>query len=256
MPLTEEQNTAVQAFAAALEGADAKDVAEALKGSAAPVYQAAFQAGHSTATAGGKGKTKELNDTIAALTTERDEAKAEAERLAQANPDHAAKIKSLEDALAASKDAVKAAKDEAAARVRAVHADKARADIVSGLIEKGVDPDYAREVLASKLSSRVRVGDATDDGTTPVEYLDADGLTPLTSGLDGMVQEAVASVDAKWLRSNADAGSGAKGSNGAPQNGRLAQLQAAGKSLYKGNGAVNSDAAKRRAERWAPNPQN
>ena len=49
MPLTPEQSAALTAAAEALQGAEAKDVADALKASLPDAYQTAFRVGYGTA---------------------------------------------------------------------------------------------------------------------------------------------------------------------------------------------------------------
>lgn len=213
MPLSPEHAEAVKTFAAAIAGADAKEVADALKGEAPPVYQAAFQPGHSTATRDAKARLDAKQAEVDAAVTERDAAREEATRLAAANPDHAAEKTRLEAALVAQKATDEATKT-GAERVKALHAARTREALTAKLIEKGVDADYAREVLAAKAAARIRVGDPAADGTAEVSFLDADMATPLTSGLDGLAGQFVAGLDPKWVRSDVAGGGGATGSGG------------------------------------------
>jgi len=199
MPLSPEQAAAVKLLAEA----DPKEVAEAMKADAASAYQAVYQSGFTTAHKDAKTKLSAKDEEVARLAAELAERGEEIARLGAAQPDFAAEKQRLTDALTKAKQEAEAAKAEASERVKAVHKQKALADVRAALVSKDVDPEYAEMVLAAKAAERVRVA---EDGA--VAFLDADGLTPLQNGLDGLAAQLVAGLDAKWLRSKADGGAG------------------------------------------------
>lgn len=208
MPLTTEQTAAI-ASALTIEGADAKEIAEAIKASASSVYQTVFQAGHSTATKDGKAKLTQKDEELAALTTELDAAKAEATRLAAANPDHAAEKKKLEERLAALTTERDDAKRSAAEEITKFRRTAELARVEAALVAKNNVPEWVSNVTVPANSARVRV---EEDGS--VTYLDVDGQTPLTSGFEGFVSQLDASIAPDYKRSGASGGSGLNGAGG------------------------------------------
>ena len=208
MPLTAEQTAALQTAADALQGADAKDVADALKAALPDPYQSVYARGFGTSKGEARQQADALQAQIEALTAERDAAKEQADALGSKDADFAAEKKRLEDALVTAKAEKAEALKTASERIKALHASRERAALVADLVAKGVDADYAEQVLAPKLAARIRVGEPGDDGQASVDYLDADGLTPLQTGRGGLADQALKDVDPKWLRSTADGGAG------------------------------------------------
>jgi len=214
MPLTPEQLAALDTAADALKGADAKDVADGLKEKLSAPYQSVFARGFGEHKKESKAEMDGLKDQVTALTTERDEAREDAKNAGTKDADAAAKIERLEKALTDEKAGRTTDKTAAAERLKSVFAARERTALVADLVAAGVKKEWAEMVVAPQAASRIRVGDLADDGTAPVDYLDADGLTPLQAGRSALVAELVKGVSADYIVSNADGGSGFSGGQG------------------------------------------
>lgn len=210
MPLTAEQIVALQLLA----DADPKEVADGLQEHAPAARQHVFRIGYGTHKGESKTELDALKEQVTTLTQERDDAKAQADTLGSKDADFAAEKTRLEKLAADAKEEAKTAKATADERVKGLHKSREKSALQAKLVAAGVDPDYAEQVLVPKLADRIRVDGLTDDGGATVAYLDPDGV-PDASGLDGLAAQAVKTVDARWIVSGADSGSGASGNSNA-----------------------------------------
>lgn len=234
--------TLAEALAFLAEQSDAKDVAAALQTAAPKVYQHAFDAGHSTATAASKA-------TIKGLEKERDEHKAARttaeERLAEAQrtqPD-VAKLRADHDAVVAElkekhKNEVKALKDAGKERDRKA----TLADLKLAMVEAGIDPEYA-DLRVGALVDRL---DVADDGTITVRQLEKD--TPY-SGKDTKENLKLLAADVKagiknphFLTGKGDTGAGATGGPSGGPKGDAALYQGMREMAAKFNGQTPAPA--------------
>ena len=212
MPLTPEQSAALTAAAEALQGAEAKDVADALKASLPDAYQTAFRVGYGTAKGELQPKVDAAEAAKTTAETERDDAQAQATTLAGKDTDFAAEKARLEKAAQDAKTAATEAKTAADERIKGFYRtmqDKALLAKLAPII----DPLYAENAVIPSARDRIRVDGIGEDGELSVSYLDADGV-PLSGGLDALAAQLAANVDARFKTSKVDAGGGAQNGSG------------------------------------------
>lgn len=252
MPLTAEQTAALET----LKGADAKEVADALKEAHADAYQHVFRVGYGTHKGEAKAKADALEAQIATLTQERDEAKAAAEAASGNDEQKAAERARLEKAAQDAKAEAKAAKEAARKQVEDAHRNIAKAALTARLVgEHRVVPEWAESVVVPGAAERIRTSYDEATGAVAVDYLDAD-QTPLTGGLDALAAQLAAGVKADYVRSTADGGSGAQnGPRGGPAGTVATQLAAKMKARYAPPAPTDTKSAPARAARYAPATQ-
>ncbi len=249
MPLTDEQKAALQTAAAALQGADAKDVAEGFREALPNAHQAAVAFGYGKAKAEFTPKVEAAEAARAAAEAERDEARAQADALASKDADFAAERERLTKAAQDAKRAADEAKAAAEERIKGIY----RAAQEKALLAKlapTIDPLYAENAVVPAARERIRIDGVADDGTPQVSYLDADGV-PLSGGLDALAAQLAANVDPRFKTSHVDSGGGAQtGGGGGPAGGSsLADVMKA-RYANRPNKPAESDAP--RAARFAP----
>lgn len=205
--------TLAESLAVLADTEDANDVAAQLRTAAPKVYQIAFDAGHSTATAQSKKDIKALETKLADAETARSAAEDKLTEATRSQPD-VAKLRADHEAVILDlkerhKAELKALKDAAKDRERSA----ALKSLELALVAAGVDPDYA-EVQVQKESIRNRI-DVADDGTVTFRQLDKD--TPY-SGKDATENTKLLAADIrksisnpKFLAAAGDAGSGTTG---------------------------------------------
>ena len=203
---------------------DADELADALQNDAPDHYQRVYQRGFSTAHNEAKEKLNAKDAKLEALNSEvaeKEQAIKDAkEGAGDAGEEAQQRIAELEK----SNQQLKAQAEEAStARAKAAknyHAKGLKEQIVSKLVEKGVEPEYAREVKAPQLMRRIDVTQTGENGEAEysARFMDADGVTPLQAQngnlADVAAENVKSSIDAKWIKSNADSGGGAPTENG------------------------------------------
>lgn len=199
------------------EGKSPADIGKAIQAGAQPVYQYAFDRGHSDATQRSKEKLTEVETQLATTKGELTTATATLTDLQSKAPD----VKKITDQFQAQITDLKAKHkvevDGMKSTVTESTLSRARADLKSALIAKGVDPDYA-DVLVNKGEIKARMKTTEVGG---IEVMTEGRDIPLTAGegqtpLGLFADELSGKVPAKFLSSNADRGSGV---NGGPSKG-------------------------------------
>lgn len=187
----------------------AKDVATAIRERAKPVGQHLINVGSALKKEEAKRDIDALKAANETLTTERDEAVAALGTANSTKPDvakieadwkakHEKKVGELKEQLKAKDDTLRGALKKASV-----------AKLVAQLTNQGVDPDYAKEVLAGKHAGNIEV---KDDGTVLIKS--PDGLE--YDGADEDAKVAALAADArkgvapKWILTNADSGAGVR----------------------------------------------
>lgn len=209
MPLTAEQTAAITTIA----GADADEVAEALKSSAQPIYQKIFRGGHSTATNAAKAEKQTLEQQLA---TEKERAttlQTELEELKAKAPDRAAIDQQWQTKLTAREKELQAQIDAANGKVAKLTTETTAEKIENALVSAGLRPRIAK-LLAKEHAGRIEYDDTGkpvlhEPGTKiPVQI--PDGKT----AFDVLAEAEKKSADPADLASNVDTGGGTSGGGG------------------------------------------
>ncbi len=212
----------------AVKGTDPEAFKDALHKGSQPHFQALFNAGHSSATAGFKDKQKGVDEQMEALNSTIEELKgqltAKDEEIAQVaakSPD-LDKIKSdYEQKLIAKDELVKQAKAESDKRLsemknQIIQKEKGRVrqELVNSLLSQHVDEWAAKKAIDETVMNRIQIGDDDTikvyqpDGSTP--YMPPEGESPLSL----LAKEIVESIPAPLVRPPKNNGSGYQNQGG------------------------------------------
>lgn len=224
----------ISALIASLQEHSAADVAEALQEHAPGHYQKVYQRGYSSAHSDAEAKLSARDEEIAAL---KQQVQAKGEELEAAGGSGDAevrrlkeKVQSLEESNQQLKAAKQSAEEAAQETVTGLHRERFQERLASALIEKGVDADYAREVLVQKHAGRVDV--QADENGAHVRFMDEDGVTPIQASSGNLASVAAdkikSGVDAKWITSKA-AGEAYRGGGASSSGGSAGQAGSAAK---------------------------
>lgn len=198
---------------AQLAGANAEEVAAALREVLQPVYQIAFNAGHSTATTKAAAREASLNDLLAAEREKRAALEAEIQTLKDKAPDVQAMRQQYEARISELESQVESVRTEGIERAKSILQRKAISDLQAILAgQLGVDPDYA-EVLVSKpgVISRIKVDEVGDEFEIAVLQEGREIPIQADKPLRAYAEELRKSVPAKFVVSRADRGGGSQG---------------------------------------------
>lgn len=204
MPLTAEQTAAI----ALIAGADAEEVAEALKTDAQPIYQRIFRAGHSTGTEKAKTEKTALETQLQA---EKDRAagfETELADLKAKTPDRAAIDAQWQGKLEKETKKVQEQLDAAQQRIARLTTDTTVEKAENALVAAGFRPKMAK-LLAKEHAGRITYGDdgkpiLHEPGTTiPVQIPDG------RSAFEVLAETEKKTADPADLASNVDTSGGA-----------------------------------------------
>lgn len=201
----------VKKFAGTMTSDEAAQVATALKGNAAtqPIFQAAFDLGHGSATRDHNRRLKEIEKerdeaktALATLQTEFDEFKTKTPNVVEIENKYKEEIKKAEKKVT---DLQTAHKQERISWFK----DQAKASVVQMLVKRGVDPEWA-EYLMSKPENdaRLRVVEG-EDGKPKVEILKSGSeVTTLQAEkpFDAFADELRKDIKPQYIISNAEGG--------------------------------------------------
>ena len=210
-----------------LGDADPKEFAETLKEERNDHYNAVFKEGYGAA----KGdmsrkldkKKAEVEDLQSQIQAKEEEI--EALQASADDGDHQQRITELESRNQELKGQLEQAKAEVSTTAKGFHKRALEEQVVSKLIEIGVEADYAREVLAPKVRRRIDVAQREADDGVQYEprFMDEDGVTPVQAQNGNLAHVAAekvkGNVDSKWLTSSADKGGGSSSQNGSAAGG-------------------------------------
>lgn len=212
----------------AVKATDPDEFKDALHKGSQPHFQALFNAGHSSATAGFKDKQKGVDEQVATLNSTIEELQgqlaAKDEEIAQVaakSPD-LDKIKTdYEQKLVAKDELVKQAKAESEKLIsemknQIIEKEKGRVkqELVNSLLSHHVDEWAARKAVDNTVMSRIQIGDDDSikvyqpDGSTP--YMPPEGESPLSL----LAKEIVETIPAPLVRPPKNNGSGYQGGGG------------------------------------------
>lgn len=187
----------------------AKDVATALRDRSKPVAQHLINVGSALKKDEVKAEIKRLTDELAAATEARDEATQALEATNGAKPDLAKIEADLTAKWSKKVDDLKkqlGAKDES---FKTALRRGSLAKLTAELVKAGVDPDYAKEVMAAKYGGQFEV---KDDGSVVVKNgdgLEYDGDEDAKVGAFAADLRKI--VPPKFINTNADTGAGVGG---------------------------------------------
>ncbi len=198
----------VAELVAQLKDLPKEDVVKALQSGAHEVWQEVWNAGHANATARGADATKVKDDELKASLAAKTKAETQLEELQKSQPD-LAKVREQYDTeiVALNTKHKDELKGEADKRVES-ETKRARGDLRSALVARGVDPDFA-DVIADKPDVKSRISFV--DGTVVVMQAGKDIPIHAAEGqtaIGVLSEELTGSVPAKFKNSKADSGSG------------------------------------------------
>jgi hypothetical protein len=226
------------------EEASPEELADALREGAHDYFQTIFQRGFSTAHSEAQEKIEakdakitELGEEIAEKEEALSEGKGSDERVEELREEK----RQLEESNQRLKAEAEEARQSATQAAKGYRAKSLQEEIVSNLVEKNVDPEYARQVKAPQIRERIDVQTSErEDGSVSYDarFMDAEGAAPLQAQNGSLAEVAAESVrseiDDKWKRSAADGGGGAQGgSSGSTSNGKYEQARQAGKQAQE-----------------------